>query len=92
MENLLAIVKGKVKFSMQEGDYKKHINQYYDEELDQTRLLLADLLTLDAFTAGHDTMTLDLYFLDKSMVTVRNVTDFRVYPDKPKEGPDNAKL
>ena len=37
-------------------------------------------------------MTLDLYFLDKSMVTVRNVTDFRVYPDKPKEGPDNAKL
>ena len=92
MENLMAIVKGKVKFSMQEGDYKKHINQCYDEELDQTRLLFSDLLTLDAFTAGHDTMTLDLYFLDKSMVTVRNVTDFRVYPDKPKEGPDNAKL
>ena len=86
MENLMAIVKGKVKFYMQDGDYKKHINQCYDEELDQTRLLFSDLLTLDAFTAGHDTMTLDLYFLDKSMVTIRNVTDFRVYPDRPKEG------
>lgn len=92
MEHLQAIVKGRVKYSLQEGSYKKHIVESYDEELDQSKVLFVDLLTLDAFTAGHDTMTLDLYFLDKSMVTIKNVTDFRVYPDQPKEAPDSAKL